>query len=48
MHKRILQQRVAVAKQVNESWDTLQISYQCWDKVKTLKLLNLREDFENI
>ena len=48
MHKSILQQRVAVAKQVNESWDTLQIAYQCWDKVKTLKLLNLRKDFENI
>ena len=48
MHKSILQQRVAVGKQVNESSKTLQISYQCWDKLETLKLLNLREDFENM
>ena len=48
MHKSIIQQRVAVGKQVNESWETLQIAYQCWDMLKTLKLLNLREDFENM
>ena len=48
MHKSILQQRVALGKQVNESSETLQIAYQCWDKLKTLKLLNLREDFENM
>ena len=48
MHKRKLQQRVAMENKVNESWDTLQIAYQCWDKVKTIELLNLREYFKNM
>jgi len=37
MHESILP-RVAILKQVEEAWDTLQIVYQGMGKIKTAKL----------
>ena len=31
-----------------KAWDTLETSYQCVSKVKTVKVHNLRRDFENL
>ena len=40
--------RIETAKRSKDAWDTLQISYQGMEKVKTVKLQLLRRDFETL
>ena len=47
MHESILL-RVATTTTAKQAWDTLQTSYQGFDKVKTSKLQILRRDFESL
>ena len=47
MHECIVP-RVAVAITTKKAWDTLETSYQSFDKVKTSKLQILRRDFESL